>query len=147
MAHKTKNNPMDENKIEPSQEELAAEQTALQETKEEDVRAHIVSEYGFDETDDAERITKLVAKEMDNRKNLSKAIGQKIKYRDAIKNAPKLTPPAPVNTDELEKRLEQKFRGELENRDLESLGYPEEITNEIKKVAKVLGVSVKQALA
>lgn len=68
--------------IELTAEEKAAEVAATTLPKEDEVRAAIIEEYGFDPEADAERIDKLVAKDMDSRKKLSDAIGQKIKHRN-----------------------------------------------------------------
>lgn len=67
--------------MENEQQEAAAEQAALKVAKEEDIRAEVIKEYGFNETEDAERIEKLTKKELENQKRLSSAIGQKIKHR------------------------------------------------------------------
>lgn len=134
-------------------EELAAEKAALEEVKEDEIRAKIVSDYGFDETDDAEKIEKLVASEVKHNKDLSTAIGQKIKYRELAKVAEKKPDPPPKDTskqldpEELEKRLDAKVSERLEQRDLEALGYPDELREKIRKVAKAQGISVKQAVA
>lgn len=66
-------------------EEVQLEQEATKDIKEDEVRASIITEYGFDETVDADRIDKLVKKDMDSRKKLSKSIQQKIKYREELK--------------------------------------------------------------
>ncbi|MCH8294716.1 hypothetical protein IH992_26830, partial [Candidatus Poribacteria bacterium] len=71
-------------KIEVSPEEAKAEQEALAEAKEEEVRTGIIEEYGFDEDTDKENIDKLVKSELDHRSKLSKAIGQKVKFRDQV---------------------------------------------------------------
>lgn len=65
----------------PTPEELASEQQALADVKEEDIRAEIINEFGFDETADKDKIDKATKREIDNRKKLSSAIGQKIKHR------------------------------------------------------------------
>jgi len=64
-----------------SQEELASEQQATKELKEEEVRAKVIEEFGFDEEADSEKIEKLTKKEIENSKKLSSAIGAKIKHR------------------------------------------------------------------
>lgn len=71
---------MDKNNV--SQEELQSEQVELKEVKEDEVRASIIQEYGFDESVDSERIEKLTAKEIEHRKKMSQVIGQKIKWRE-----------------------------------------------------------------
>lgn len=85
---------MDNDKV--TQEELQAEQAELKEVKEEEVRASIINEYGFDETVDSERIDKLTAKEIEHRKKISQAIGQKIKWRNKA-NEPKPLESKPNN--------------------------------------------------
>lgn len=136
-------------------EELAAEQAAMVEVKEDEVRANIITEYGFDEVDDSERIDKLVAKEVKNRQDLSHAIGQKIKHRTAKENLEKekqdfLTANAtkpPTDEDIINKKVDEKLDERFEKRDLESLEYPEELKSEIQRIAKAQGVSVKKILS
>jgi len=82
----------DQNAV-PTQEELAAETAGLREVKEEEVRAEIITDYGFDEVEDAERIDKAVAKEIKHRKDISTAIGQKIKHRNEANELRKVEPP------------------------------------------------------
>jgi len=142
---------MDENKQVPSAEELEQERTALLEAKEEEVRASVISEFGFDEELDADKIDKAVAKEMKNRKDLSQAIGQKIKHRTEAEELRKksATPPAPqvkIDPDEVGKLVDTKLTETLEKRDLDSLDYPDDLKTEISKVVKIQGVSVKQAV-
>jgi hypothetical protein len=64
-----------ENQNVPTAEELAAEQAGLVIPEEDEVRAKVVSEYGFDETADQEKIDKLVAREIEQAKRLSATIG------------------------------------------------------------------------
>ena len=130
--------------------ELAAEQEAIKEVKEEEVRASIIAEYGFDEVDDMERIDKMVAKEVEHSKKLSSAIGQKIKHRtDADELRKKVTSPQDktnvLDTEMLDKKFDEKFNERAEKLDLEAFNYSDEIKAEIKKVAKAQEISVKQA--
>lgn len=137
-----------ENEVKP--EELAAEQAALEVKKEDEIRAGIITEFGFDEVDDQERIDKLVAKEVEHSKKLSSAIGQKIKHRTEADELRKkvVTPPAEkkdsvvLDPEIIDKRLEEK----LEKRDLEALDYPDELKKEIQRIAQIMQVPVKQAL-
>lgn len=137
---------MEEIKLTP--EELAAEQAAMKEAKIEEVRAGIITEYGFDEVGDAERIEKMVAKEMESRKALSRAIGQKIKERAAkeLLETEKAEAAKKPPVDIINKALDEKLDERFEKRDLESLEYPDELKTEIQKVAKTQGISVKQAV-
>lgn len=146
MTRKTKNSPMD--KIEVSAEELASEQLALQEGKEEEIRAKVIEDFAFDEVDDSERIQKAVEKEIEGRKALSQAIGQKIKHRTEAEElrAKVVVPPKPAVADEdLDKKLDEKLNARLEKMDLDSLSYPDDLKAEIKKVAAIRGVSIKEA--
>ncbi len=49
--------------------------------------------------------------------------------------------------DELEAKLEKKLNETLEQRDLDSLEFPDELKAEIKKVAQIQGVSIKKAMS
>ena len=142
---------MDENKNVPSAEELEQERTALLEAKQEEVRASVISEFGFDEELDTDKIDKAVEKEMDSRKKLSEAIGQKIKYRkDAedlrAKAIPPIKPEVKIDPDEVGKVVGIQVNEALEKRDLDSLDYPDELKTEISKLAKLQGMPIKKAL-
>ncbi len=133
---------MEEN-ILPTEAELAAENSALVEPKEDEIRQNIISELGLDEIDDAERIDKLVAKEVKHRKDLSQAIGQKIKYRGMVKPV-SLTEPEKKGED-LEKILSARDQALLDKITLKQLNLPDEIKTEVQKLAKAQGISVEEA--
>jgi len=127
-------------------EDKAAELAAATLPKEEEVRASVIAEFGFDEATDAEKITKMVKKEMDSREKLSKAIGQKVKYRtdyEALKGA-QVTPPKPTSdasAPDFSKVLDDRLR----ERDLDDLNLPDDIRKETDEWARFKGISVKQA--
>lgn len=131
-------------------EELEAEKGQLTVPKEDELRSAIVSEYGFDPEADKERIDKLVAKELGHRTALSKTIGQKVKYRTDLQ-AMKANPPKPTETKvetkfdqkELDKHLNEAF----EKRDLEAMEYPDDLKKVIQNIAKINGISVRQAVS
>jgi len=130
-----------------SAEELEAEKEHLGEVKEDDIRNQVISEYGFDEDNDKERIDKLVQKEMGYKKSLSTAIGQKRKYRDEftkLKSSSQIDNGAKnFKPEDLDKHVSEA----LEKRDLEALEYPDDIKNSISKVAKIEGVSIRKAMS
>lgn len=131
-----------------SAEELEAEKKDLAEVKEEEIRESIISEFGFNEEDDKERIDKLVKRETEGRKKLSSAIGQKIKYRDQftkLKTTPPKTEPSETKVDEA--YLDKKVTERLEKRDLEDMEYPDDIKKAISQVAKINEISVKKAVS
>lgn len=146
---------MDENEV-LSPEEQKLEQEALADAKEDEVRAKVLEEYGFDEVDDSDKIEKAVADRMASRKALSQAIGQKIKHREAAaiakKEAEELKSKATkaqepkLSDDEFDKKLDAKLNERLEERDLGSMSYSDEVKAEIRKVAKAQGVSISQAV-
>ena len=141
------------NKKYPMDEEQKLEQEALAKIDPEAIKADVISEFGFDEIDDAERIEKAVAKEVKSRTIASKAIATKIKIREELetlkKNPP--TPPIPkenhVPLEELEKTLDKKFDERFEKRELDLLEYPDEVKKEIQRVAQIQGVSIKKAMS
>lgn len=128
----------------PTQEELAAEQAAAQVPKEEEIRADIIAEYGFDETEDVERIDKLVAKDLEQRSKLSKAIAAKIKHREAAAELTKKIPQKETTTVPSDKKED-----ELSTKDLYALmsaNVPQDDVEEVVKAAKILNKSISEAL-
>lgn len=133
----------DKEKLELTPEELKAEEETLKEVPEADLKAKVAEEFGIDPETDAELLDKLVQKEKANRERLSTAIKQKIKYRE-------LTKKLPVKKDEKEtpnvaELVAQTVKETLENRDLETISASEEIKTEIKELAKLRGISVREA--
>jgi hypothetical protein len=130
----------DDNLKTETAEEIAAEKGYLAEVKEEEVRASVISEYGFDEENDKERIDKLVAKEIGYKKTLSTAIGQKVNYRSKLGEFTK-NPPKPAEQGDVSKQI----NAALEKERLEDMPYDDKIKSVIKKVAEINGVSVRNA--
>lgn len=134
--------------MDTEKEEQAAEQEATREIKEDEVRAKIIAEYGFDEVDDEERIAKLVTKEIEHTKKLNTAIGQKIKHRTEAQTAKdelaKVAKP-PAETKTGPEDVSKAVATELEKRDLEALEYPDDIKKEVQRIAQIQGVSIKTA--
>ena len=124
-------------------EEKAAEQAALEIGKEEEVRAGIIAEYGFDEEADAERIDKLTAKEMEHSKKLRSAIGAKIKHRTEAEELKKngAKPQTPKEDKKDEPNLTTQDTIALAKADVS-----DEDMDEIISHAKFKGISVRDAL-
>lgn len=72
----------------PTAEEIKQEQEALIETTEDEVRAEVVSRFGLNDNEKSELVNKLVAHELEQRKTLGKAIGQKVKLREQLEAKP-----------------------------------------------------------
>lgn len=136
---------MDNHVVSPEEQEL--EQEALAEVKAEQIRAVIITDFGFDEVEDAERIEKLVKKELDNREKLSKAIGQKRAWREKATKPAEPANPADSNASpaDLSKQVDEQVKRTLEQRDLDALDYPDDIKAEIQRVATIGNKTIKQA--
>ena len=128
-------------------EEQKAEQDAIADVKDDELRSKIAEEMGIDPEDEAELLDKVFAREKANREKLSGAIKQKISWREkantSVKKTSKKDGESPEkSTDEL---VSQKVKDALEARDLEELSYPDDIKAEIKDLAKLRGISVREA--
>lgn len=118
---------------------------------EEEVRESIIDEYGFNEDDDSDTIDKLIAKEMDNSKKLSDAIGQKIKHRDRVKELEGLENKPPVKEEvkideDFDKKLDDGINKRLEKKAIDELDYSDDLKAEIENLAKLKNQTVKQVL-
>ncbi|UOF78913.1 hypothetical protein [Caudoviricetes sp.] len=131
-----------------SEAEIAEEQDALAEAKEDEVRTKIVSDLGIaDDDSNKDLIDKLVTREMDQRGKLSKAIGQKIKLRDQLHGKPPVkttTSTSKVNmtAEEIAETAAKAAREEYEKRDLATMGHSDKVKDQIKRIAQIQNVSV-----
>lgn len=142
--------PMDEpiktENLELSPEELKADEEAMKEVKSDDLREHLATEYGLDPEEDAELLEKIAKRELDHRERLSGAIKQKINWRTKAAQLPKETGKSqPAETPDISKLVSQSVAEALEARDLESMGLPDDLKEEIKDLAKFKGISVREA--
>lgn len=134
--------------ITPTAEELQEEQQQLAEVKDDELRKQTVASLGLEDNDaNKELIDKIVADKKESRSKLSKAIGQKIKLREKAKGT---TPPAPtgdkpLDAETIRKQTADEVTQRLEQRDLDEMEYPDDIKAEIKSIARVKNISVRQA--
>lgn len=140
------------NSTDVSPEELKAEQEALLEAKDEEIRQTVISEYGFDETVDAERIEKAVAREKEHRKVKASLTKQKVTWRERATNKPPASPQpkkddTQLTAEEIARRTEETVTARFEQRDLDELQLPEELKAEVKALAKAKGISIRAAAA
>jgi hypothetical protein len=138
--------PMDEN-TNVAPDELKAEQEALAETKEDEIKAKVIEKYGLDELEHESLIENLVTGEIENRKKLSQAIAQKRKYREQAQVSKPASDGKTLDADELLKKATEVVEQKFEQRDLNDLGLPDSLKAEVQKIAKAQGVSVRQAAA
>lgn len=139
-----------DNVLTPEEQEF--EKEALSETKEEELRSKIAEDFGVNPEDEPELFNKLVAREQSYREKLSSAIKQKINWREKATTKPikdlQGTPEAgKAHTETLtEERLNQLLDEREAKRELESLSLPVEVETEVRDIAKVRKISVKEAL-
>ena len=138
--------------LEVTPEEQKAELEAMTEVGDDDLKTKIAEDMGIDPDTESELLDKLVTKEKDHRSKLSGAIKQKIKYREASQKKPS-TEKKPAGDDPADKGdsedkaddFDAKFEARMAERDLKDLDLPEAIQTEVKKVAEVQGISVREA--
>ena len=134
-------------------EELKSEQDAMREAKAEEVRANIIEKFGLSEDDNAELIDKLVEDDMAKRKSLSHTIGQKIAHRTEAerlakeladaKKPPEGSAEKPKADPKKDEGIDEIIKKAFEQRDLESMEYPDELKSEISRVAELNKISIK----
>lgn len=130
-----------------SAEEIAGEKQATIELKEEEVRAKIIEEFGFDEEADSERIDKLTKKEIDNSKKLSSAIGAKIKHRtEAQKLAEELKKGNVVIEDKETKSDDKNQLSSIDTIAIMRANVHTDDIDEVVEYAKFKRISVPEAL-
>jgi len=146
-----------ENQLEVTAEEKQFDQEVLSETKEEEVRSSLIEKYGLNEEDNAELLDQLVADNLESRKKLSKAVQQKINYRDKhpLLNKQPQTPETPgtpepkkeisFDPEEIRRQATEVVRAQFDEEYLGDKNYPDEINTEIKEWAKFKGISAKRA--
>lgn len=136
---------MDQNKV-LTAEELKAEQDELARLSqtEDKVRDELVAEFELDPVEDAERLDKLVKREMAQRGKTQEAIKAKILHRTEAENLRK-TPPKEVVKEPKPEEVEKAVTAVLEKRDYDALDYPDDIKAEIQKIAAAQGISIKKA--
>ena len=150
------NNENNGENVAPTEEELKQESEATQEVSVEDVRADVIEKYGLNEDDNSELIDQLTEDGVSTKKNLSKAIGQKIGFRTKLEEAGKGGKEDDKEKEKAEKAKKEKEAEDagvegavtkaLEKRDLDALEYSDEVKAQIKKIAEVNNTSILEAL-
>ncbi len=130
-------------------EEATAEQAALAEAKEDEIRSELAEELGLSEDEDSDKLDKLVAREMKNRKLVSTAVRQKIDWRTKAtggKPAPKTTSKeGPLDAEAIRQEAAAATTAALEQRDLDDMDHSDAVKAAIKNIAKLNNVSIRKA--
>lgn len=137
----------DEQRTLESQEEQKAEKDMVDES-EDTIREKLAEEFGLDPDEDGELFGKIVNREKESRKRLSKAIEQKRKYREQLFSTDKKETKSRTSnkeTPDIEEIATRKAMEILEQRDLKDLGLSEDLEEELLRVSKIEGISVREA--
>jgi len=139
---------------EVSEEEKESDAEATAEVKEEELKSKLAEDFGIDPEDEPELFGKLLKDRKAQREILSKTIKQKINYREKLSKTtekkPEVKPkegespqgePFVLSEEAFNKKLDEREA----KRDLENLDLPEDVENEVKDLAKVKGISIKEA--
>lgn len=140
---------MDDNLIAPTVEELAAEDIAIKESKEEEIRSSVLEKYGLAEDTDSELIDKLTKDIISQQKSFGKVVSQKRSWRDKALNPTKKEETKVIdknlNVEDILKQADAKAEEKFMNRDLEDLEASDTLKEEVKKLAKMKDLSIRQA--
>ena len=136
-----------------SEEEKKLEEEGQQEVKDDELKETLAKEFELDPEEDEEFLEKLVKREKAQRERLSGAIKQKINWREKAQKAseePENTPGKDKKSDDggepdIDKLVDQKLNERFEARELETLELSDELKDEVKELAKLKGISVREA--
>jgi hypothetical protein len=141
----------EEEEAELTPEEKEAEQAALADVKDDDLREKLAADLGIDPEEDSELLNKVVAREKAQRERLSGAIKQKISWREKAKSSSNKPDEkskggnAKPEIPDIEALVEQKLNERMEAQDLKSLELPDDLKEEVKTIAKAKGISIREA--
>lgn len=144
---------MDENKnnnLELSQEEQNAEKEATVEVNDDELREKVIANYGLDPEEQKDLIDKIVADKKADHQKLSNVIRQKRTWREKAQSTNKEPDKGEgkkpnVETPDIDERIKAGVNAVMEERDLQSLDLPDDLKAEIKNLAKIKGISVREA--
>lgn len=139
-----------ENKDIVDPQEDSEDQKNLEEIKEDELREKLAEDFGIDPEENQELLDKLVERDKAHHEKLTGAIKQKRKWRERAENKfpkkdPKKDKPNGKEEIDIDEMVSEKLNKVLEERDLKDLNLPEQIEEEVKKLAKINGVSVREA--
>lgn len=146
----------DQNKdkeLELTPEERTAEEEATKEVNEDELREKLAGDLGIDPNEQSDLLDKLVERERQQRQNFSKVIKQKISWREKAQKLPE-TPKGDAGgkgksqskeTPDINALVSQTVKDILEARDIETLGLSDDLKAEVKDLAKLKGISVREA--
>lgn len=134
----------------PTPEELKEEEEALAEPKHDELRSSVVEKYGLDEDTQSDLIDKLAGDLAEQRKAFGKAVAQKRRWRESAQSANPTEPQTKTPQDtqpesQQPQDVESTVRNVLEKERLADMNLPDDVKSEVRTLAQVKGISVKQA--
>lgn len=130
-----------------SQEELNAEKDMVEDS-EDTLREKLAEQLGLDPDEQSDVLDRAVKLKQEDNKRLSKAIEQKRKYREQLfttKKTETTSQPSTNETPDVDALFEQKFNERMEKIELDNLDLPDDLKAEVKEVAKLKGISIREA--
>lgn len=139
-------------------DDVKAEDEALKEIPEDEIKNAVMEQYGITEEDNSELITKLVSDRVESNKTLSTAIKQKRNWRtkfDEIKPDEKkeekkedITKQENVKftQEDIDKIVDQKLNDKLNEKEIDSIQFSDDFKEKVKSYAVINKVSIKKAL-
>lgn len=134
-----------------SLEEQKAEAEISKEVNEDEIRERLAEELGVDPDEQSDLLEKLVEREKSYHERLSGAIKQKINWRTKAQASEKTQSKSVESKSrseelpDIEEVVERKLAERLEARELESLNLSDDLKTEVKDLAKLKGISVREA--
>lgn len=122
-------------------EEQNAEKELIKEVTDDELRSKVAEEFGLNPETDTEMLDKLVEKEKSHHEKLSSAIKQKITWRDKATSKKPDEKGSSLKEEDISKLVDQKFA----ERELDSLNLADDLKAEIKDLAQLKGISIREA--
>lgn len=131
------------NNIAVSPDELKAEEEIQKGVTDDELRSKVAEEFGLNPETDTEMLDKLVEREKSHHEKLSNAIKQKISWRTKVtsQQQPPKNEGGSFKEEDISKLVDQK----LAERELDSLNLADDLKAEIKDLAQLKGISVREA--
>jgi hypothetical protein len=123
-------------------EEQNAEKEFTREVTDEELREKVVADFGLNPEENKDLIDKLVADKKANHEKLSSAIKQKINWRNKVTTEKKPdNNGGSLKEEDISKLVDQR----MAERELESMSLSDDLKSEIKRVAKLENISIRDA--
>jgi hypothetical protein len=135
-----------------SEDEQKAESEALAVVETDELRTKLAEDLGLDPDEHSDILDKAVEREQKHRKSLSDAIRQKRSWREKAKTPQPNKPaerqdgrPPLSEVPDIDKMIEQKLSERMEAQDLKTLEISDDLKAEVKDLAKLKGISIREA--